>query len=87
MVSQVEINSKETILEVDSHADTTCLGHGALRIFYFNCPVNVQRYDLSLGIMQYQTISGVIAYTTGQIRKYRSRLAQALASELRAYKD
>ena len=29
MVSQVETNSKKTTLEVDSHADTTCLGPGA----------------------------------------------------------
>ena len=62
MVSQVEINSKESTLEVGSRADTTCLGHGALKIFDFNCPVNVQGYDPSLGIRQYQTMSGVIAY-------------------------
>ena len=32
MVSQVESNSKETTLEVDSHADTTCLGRRALKL-------------------------------------------------------
>ena len=50
MISQVESNSKETTLEVDSRADTACLGHGALHIFYLICPVNVQGYGPSLGI-------------------------------------
>ena len=62
MVSQLESNPKETTLEVDSHADTTCLGHGALKIFDFNCPVNVQGYDPALGVRQYSTISGVVGY-------------------------
>ena len=35
-------------------------------MFDFNCPVNVQGYDPSLGIRQHQTISGVIAYCTSQ---------------------
>ena len=78
-VSQVESNSKETTLEVDSHADTTCLGRGALKIFDFNTPVNVQGYDASLGIRQYQTVSGVIGYVhpfTG--RKYHIIIHQAI---------
>ena len=56
------INSKETTLEVDSHADTTCLGAGALKLFDFNCPVRVQGYDESLGTREYQTVSGAIGY-------------------------
>ena len=60
MVPQLESNPKETTLEVDSHADTTCLGHGALKIFDFNSPVDVQGYDPSLCVRQYSTISGVI---------------------------
>ena len=62
MVSQLESNPKETTLEVDSHADTTCLGHGALKIFDFNCPVNVQGYDPSLGVREYSTITGGLVY-------------------------
>ena len=79
IVSRLESNSKETTLEVDSHADTTCLEHGALKIFYFNGPVNVQGYDPSLGIRQYQTISGVIGYMnpfTG--RRYHIIIHQAI---------
>ena len=79
MVSHLESNSKETTLKVDSHADTTCLRHGALNVFDFNSPVNVQGYDPSLGIRQYQTISGVIGYVhpfTG--RKFQIIIHQAI---------
>ena len=61
-VAKIEsLNSKETTLEVDSHADTTCLGAGALKLFDFNCPVHVQGYDESLGTKEFQTISGAVA--------------------------
>ena len=79
MVPQLECNPKETTLEVDSHADTTCLGHGALKIFDFNCPVNVQGYDPSLGVRQCSTISGVVGYIhpfTG--RKFHIIVHQAI---------
>ena len=79
MVAQLESNSKESTLEVDSHADTTCLGHGALKIFDFNSPVNVQGYDPSLGIRLYQTISGVIGYVHPHNgRKYHIIIHQAI---------
>ena len=79
MVSQLESNSKETTLEIDSHADTTCLGHGALKIFDFNSPVNVQGDDPALGVRQYSTIPGVVGYVhpfTG--RKIRIVVHQAI---------
>ena len=64
VVSGVECNSKEPKFEVDSHVDTntTCLGSGALKIYDFDCPVNVQGYDSALGVKQFQTISGVVGY-------------------------
>ena len=37
-------------------------GGGVLKIYDYNCPVNVQRYDPSLGAKQYSTISGALAY-------------------------
>ena len=62
VVYQVACNSLETTLEADSHADTTCLGRGVLKIYDYNFPVNVQGYDPSLGTKQYGTISGALAY-------------------------
>ena len=38
-----------TTLELDSHADTSVLGGGALVVYDFNEPFNVQGYDPSLG--------------------------------------
>ena len=54
-------NALETTLESDSHADTTCLGGGVLKIYDYNCPVNVQGYDPLLGAKQYSTISVALA--------------------------
>ena len=48
-VARVESNSKEQTFEVDSHADTTCLGAGALKFYDFDCPVDVHGYDPALG--------------------------------------
>ena len=61
-LSIVGSNSNETPLEADSHADTTCLGGGALKILDFNTPVNVHGYDPSLGSKQYSVITGGVAY-------------------------
>ena len=52
VVSQVSFNALETTLEADSHADTTCLGGGVLMMYDYNCPVNLQGYDPSLGAKQ-----------------------------------
>jgi hypothetical protein len=62
VVSQIACNANETTLEADSHADTTCLGRGALKLFDYNVPVNVQGYDPSLGAKQFNTVSGALAY-------------------------
>ena len=62
IVYRVACNALETTLEADSHADTKCLGGGVLKIYDYNCPVNVQGYDPSLGAKQYSTISVSLAY-------------------------
>ena len=59
-VSTIGINSNETTFEADSRADTTCLGRGALPIFDYGTPVNVQGYDPALGSKQYSIISGAL---------------------------
>ena len=61
-VGAVETNSNETTFEADSHADTTCLGRGTLKIFDYDTPVNVQGYDPALGSKEYRIISGVLGY-------------------------
>ena len=61
-VASVVRNDKETTLELDSHADTSVLGGGALIIPDFNEPVNVQGYDPSLGTNTYKTITGAVGY-------------------------
>jgi hypothetical protein len=66
----VNSDSKETTLEMDSHADTCVLGNGALIVQDFNRPVNVTSYDPSLGNKIYQTVTGVLGYVhprTGQM--------------------
>ena len=61
-MSWLAFNALETTLESDSHADTTCLGGEVLKIYDYNCPVNVQGYDPLLGANQYSTISGALTY-------------------------
>ena len=55
-------NDKETMLELDSHSDTSVLGGVALVVADFNEPVNVQVYDLSLVKKTYKTITGAVGY-------------------------
>ena len=57
-VCAVASNTNEVPLEADSHADTTCLGGGALKILDFDTPVRVQGYDPSLGAKEFPTITG-----------------------------
>ena len=76
---KIESNSNEITFELDLHADTTCLGGGALKLFNYNCPVNIHGYDPTLGMRQYQTISGAVAYDhlhTG--RQYHLIVHQAI---------
>ncbi len=52
----------ETTLELDSHADTCVLGHGALIYLDYVRPIVVKGYDPSLGTKTYTTVSGSLAY-------------------------
>ena len=61
-VALVVRNDKETTLELDSHADTSVLGGGALIVADFNEPNSVQGYDLSLVTKNYKTITGAVGY-------------------------
>ena len=56
-------NSNVTSLELDSHADTCCVGKHALIIQNYDKPVTVYGYDESLGPQTYDTVSAVINYT------------------------
>ena len=57
------LNIKETTLESDSHADTSCLGQGALIIEDYCEPVRVQGYDPADGTKTFRTVAGVLGYT------------------------
>ena len=61
-LSEIGTNTNESFLEADSHADTTCLGVGALKLLDFETPVNVHGYDSNLGSKTYRVISGGVAY-------------------------
>ena len=61
-VPSVGVKYNETTLESDSHADTCVLGGGTLEILDHEQPVNVQGYDPALGVRQYRTISGALAF-------------------------
>ena len=62
-LSKIGTNCSEMTLEIDSHADTTCLGGGALKIMDYETPVSVVGYDPALGSKEYSIISGVVGYT------------------------
>ena len=50
------LNDLETNLELDSHADTSFLGGGALVFTDHECPVHVLGYYPDLGTNIYSTI-------------------------------
>ena len=62
-VSTVATNSNETTLKANSHTDTKFLGGGTLKLFYYDCPINVQGYETALGVKENFTINGALAYT------------------------
>ena len=49
-------------MEGDRHADTTCLGAGALELYDHLCPVNAERYNHTQGAIQLRTIGGALAF-------------------------
>ena len=52
-----ELNELETNLELEFHADISCLGVGALVLTDHEYPVHVQGYDPALGTNTYRKIS------------------------------
>jgi hypothetical protein len=62
MSSMSSNNPLETSLELDSHADTTVLGGGALIIQSYNHPVDVVGYDLQQGLQTFEMVSGIVAF-------------------------
>ena len=61
-ISSIGVKYNENTLESDSHADTFVIGGGTLEILDHEQPVNVQGYDAALGVKQYRTISGALAF-------------------------
>ena len=55
-------NTNETSLELDSHADTCCVGKNALIVYDFNRPVTVYGYDEALGPQTFATVTAVVNY-------------------------
>ena len=56
-----------------------CSGGGTLEILDHEQPVNVQGYDAALGVKQYRTISGALAFTHPDIlRRYHVVIHQAV---------
>ena len=62
-LSSIDTNSKETSLELDSHADTCVLGKHCLVISNYDRPVTVYGYDKALGGQTFDTVSAVVGYT------------------------
>ena len=62
-LSSIDTNSKETSLELDSHADTCVLGKHCLVISNYDRPVTVYGYDKALGAQTFDTVSAVVGYT------------------------
>jgi hypothetical protein len=55
-------NALETSLELDSHADMTVLGAGALIIQSYDQPVEVVGHDPQQGSQTFETVSSVLAF-------------------------
>ena len=61
-MSSVTSNLRESSLELDSHADTSCLGGDALVLADHEQPVNVTGYDKALGSKTFRTVTGAVLY-------------------------
>jgi hypothetical protein len=62
MSSMSSNNALEISLELDSHADTTVLGAGALIIQSYDQLVEVVGYDPQQGSQTFEMVSGVLAF-------------------------
>ena len=78
-VNAISLQLQETNLELDSHADTCCIGNGALVLYDYDLPVQVQGYDPSLGAQTFRTISAALGYTCPKTgRTYHLVINQAI---------
>jgi hypothetical protein len=62
MPSMSSNNPLESSLELDSHADTTALGAGAVIIQSYNQPIEVVGYDPQQGLQTSKTVSGILTF-------------------------
>jgi hypothetical protein len=62
-------NALETSLELDSHANTTVLGAGALTKQSYDQPVEVVGYDPQQGSQTFEMVSGILAFAHPQDRQ------------------
>ena len=72
----------ESLMQLDTHADTTVLGRHCLVVQDFNLPVGVPGWDSTLRTIECPTITGVVAYdhpTTG--KTYMLVFNQAIYAE------
>ena len=69
IIASTSLHNQEARMELDTHADTTVLGHNCLLIHDFDKTVSVTGWDASAGATECRTVSGVVAYdhpVTGQ---------------------
>lgn len=79
IVSSLLNKSNETSFELDSHADSCCIGKHSYVFRDYDRPVSVYGYDTSLGSKEYRTVSAAIGYThlvTGDV--YHLVVCQAI---------
>ena len=62
MLSSLACNDIDTILELDSHADTCVIGKDCLILNYYERTVTVYGYDRSLGAQYFRTVSAFLGY-------------------------
>ncbi len=69
IIASTSLHHSESLMELDTHADTTVLGRNCLIIQDFDRSVSVSGWNAAVGTTECRTISGVVAYDhpyTGQ---------------------
>ena len=61
-ITSMASKERASSYEMESHADMCVFGRGNLIVYDFNLSVNVQGHDLSLGLSEYSTVTGVHGY-------------------------
>ncbi len=62
----LKLETDQTTLELDSHANTSALGKDALLFLDYDHPIIMEAYDPRLGSAKYHTVSGAVAYDDPQ---------------------